>query len=149
MAKPLSVFGELVRNFFKKASTQGYPFKKASVDSNFRAQIKYDPALCVGCQLCVKNCPADAIKIIQINPEDKPQVGADGKVIPVHRKFECKIDLTRCIFCAQCVDSCFKKALSSSQDFELASTDRSSLVYIKKYQDASQDKADSEEKEQK
>lgn len=128
MIKPLAALGEVFKNLFSKNSTHAYPFKKAQVDANFRARIKFTPDSCVGCQMCVRNCPANAIKITHLNPQDKPTPGPDGKMILPKRFFECKIDLTRCIFCAQCVDSCFKKALAISQDFELASCDKNTLT---------------------
>jgi len=127
MAKPLAALGEVLRNLFRKTSTEGYPFTKARVDEHYRARIKFNAGQCVGCQMCVRNCPAGAIKITHLNPQDKPAPGPDGKMIIPVRHFSCEIDLTKCIFCAQCVDSCFKKALSSSQDFELASTDKTKL----------------------
>ncbi|MDR1684549.1 MAG: 4Fe-4S dicluster domain-containing protein [Elusimicrobiota bacterium] len=132
MAKPLAALREVFKNLFTAPSTAGYPHAKACPDAGYRARIKYTPQLCVGCQLCVKNCPANAITITLLNPQDKPITGEDGKVTPPVRKFECKIDLTRCIFCAQCVDSCFKKALCSSQEFELASADKAALTDVTK-----------------
>ncbi len=133
MKKPLAAIGEVIKNIFTKPATSRYPFTKAQPDAKFRGQIKFDPKLCVGCQMCVRNCPASAIKIIQINPQDKPTVLPDGKIIPAPRKFKCEIDLGRCIFCGQCADSCFKKAIVSSQDFELASTDKKDLQDITDY----------------
>ena len=134
MAKPLAALCEVVRNLFSKPSTHGYPFRKAGVDKNFRARIKFKPEDCVGCQMCVRNCPANAVSITLLNPQDKPEPGPDGKMIAPKRHFECKIDLKKCIFCAQCVDSCFKKALHSSQEFELASTDKNNLTDTMKAQ---------------
>ena len=128
MPKPLAALGEVFRNLFKKSATHGYPHKKAPVNDKFRARIKFTPDSCVGCQMCVRNCPAMAIKIKHLNPQDKPTTGPDGKPVLPKRHFGCDIDLTRCIFCAQCVDSCFKKSLVATQDFELASTDKTKLT---------------------
>ena len=62
----------------------------------------------------MRDCPSNAIKITKT---------AEGK-------FECEIDLGKCIYCAQCVDSCPKKALEATNEFELASLDRDKLRVI-------------------
>lgn len=125
--KPLAALKEVLNNLFSKHSTSAYPFVKRETDPKFRARIKFKHESCLGCNLCVRNCPANAIKIIQINPQDKPVIDAEGKVTPVKRKFKCEIDLGKCIFCAQCVDSCLKGCLVSSQEYELAAFDKDSL----------------------
>jgi len=61
--------------------------------------------------MCMRDCPAGAITIRKV---------AD-------KVFEADIDLGKCIYCAQCVDSCPKKALEATSEFELASTDREKL----------------------
>ena len=51
--------------------------------------------------------------------------GAEGAApVPAKKKFDCIMSLDRCIYCSQCVDVCPKKALISTQEFELANTDR-------------------------
>jgi len=127
MARPLKALGEVFNNLFKKNATSEYPVKKHKPAQNFRARIKSTPDLCIGCNICVRNCPANAIKIIQINPQDKPTTAPDGKIIPAKRKFKCEIDLSRCIYCAQCVEGCPKKALAATDDYELAAFDKSKL----------------------
>lgn len=127
MAKPLRALGEVLNNLFTKNITSAYPKTKGKTDARYRARIKFLAEKCIGCQLCSRNCPANAIKITQINPEAKPVTDAEGKVTPPHRKFKAEIDLARCIFCAQCVESCPKSALESGQEFELAAFDRKSL----------------------
>ncbi|WP_424244031.1 formate hydrogenlyase subunit 6/NADH:ubiquinone oxidoreductase subunit I [Elusimicrobium posterum] len=127
MAQPLKALKEVLHNLFSKHSTNPYPQQKRETAEAFRARIKFVPLNCIGCNICVRNCPANAIKITQINPQDKPTTGEDGKIIPAKRKFKCNIDLGRCIFCAQCVESCPKKALETSQEYELACFDKTCL----------------------
>lgn len=70
----------------------------------FRGKIKYDKEKCIGCKLCIKVCPCEAI-------EFKEQ---EKKI---------KIYLSRCCFCSQCNDICPVKCLSMSDEFLLADTD--------------------------
>ena len=128
MAKPLKALGEVLNNLFKKPATSQYPVKKHTPAQAFRARIKFTPEECIGCGICMRNCPAVAIKITQINPQDKPQTLEGGKVIPAKRKFKCVIDLSKCIYCAQCVEGCPKKALKATDEFELAAFDRNALI---------------------
>ena len=127
MVRPLRAWRELMKNLFRKHSTRQYPFTKAKVDSKYRAKIVFDVEKCIGCGICVRNCPAFAIDIIQVNKDEKP-TKVDGKEIPAKRKFKCVIDLSKCIYCGQCVDGCPVKALHSSQEFELAHFDKKELL---------------------
>ena len=45
---------------------------------------------CIGCQLCAKNCPAEAITVTD---------------------FLAEIDYSKCIDCGTCVEKCPKKAI--------------------------------------
>jgi formate hydrogenlyase subunit 6/NADH:ubiquinone oxidoreductase subunit I len=59
----------------------------------------------------MRDCPADAITITKMGTDE----------------VTCEIDLSRCIYCAQCVDSCPKDALRATREFELASLQRDKL----------------------
>ena len=67
----------------------------------FRGKIQYDKEKCIGCKLCIKVCPSEAI---EFKPEEK----------------KIKIYLARCTFCSQCNDVCPFKCLSMSNEFLLA-----------------------------
>lgn len=95
----------------KKADTELYPAVPAQVPDRFRGALKFHGELCVGCRLCVRVCPADALEIEKIG----------------EKQFKAVLQMDKCIFCGQCVDSCNKKALENTQAFELASGDKASL----------------------
>ncbi|MFA5840066.1 MAG: 4Fe-4S binding protein [Candidatus Margulisiibacteriota bacterium] len=102
---------QLLSSVLKKPATELYPFVKSAPIQNFRGKIKFYPEKCIGCQICMKDCPSKAITINKVG----------------EKQFECVIDLSKCIYCAQCVDSCPKKALEATGNFELAQLDRSKL----------------------
>jgi formate hydrogenlyase subunit 6/NADH:ubiquinone oxidoreductase subunit I len=102
---------EVLKTFFQKPNTVLYPAEKIEMPEKFRGKLKFYPEKCIGCQLCVKDCPSNAIKIKKL---------ANGK-------FEAEIDLDKCIYCAQCVDSCPRKALEATKDVELAQLDSKKL----------------------
>ncbi|KYK32250.1 MAG: NADH-quinone oxidoreductase [Thermoplasmatales archaeon SG8-52-3] len=70
----------------------------------FRGKIKYDKEKCIGCQLCIKYCPCEAI---EFKPKTK----------------KIKIYLARCCFCSQCNDVCPTNCLTMGEEFLLADTD--------------------------
>jgi len=111
MKRPGKMMSQVLRSIFKRPATTRYPFVKSGMPEKFRGKLKFYPERCIGCKLCMKDCPSNAITIKKIG----------------EKQFECEIDLGKCIYCAQCVDSCMKKALESTGEFELASLDREKL----------------------
>lgn len=97
----------------KKTDTIRYPAEPAKVADRFRGALKFTPDKCVGCKLCMRVCPADAIEIIKVEGEEK--------------RFKAVVHMDKCIFCGQCVDTCNKDALENTKAFELAQTDRSQM----------------------
>ncbi len=111
MIRPGMMLAEALKQLARRPATVRYPATAARVPPRFRGRIAYRAERCVGCKLCVKDCPADAIRINKLG---------DGR-------FEAVFDLDRCVFCAQCVESCNKDALEASPDFELATADKARL----------------------
>ncbi len=111
MARPAKMLKELLRSLSKKVATVKYPAEEKEMVKGFRGKLKFYPEKCVGCKLCMRDCPSGAIEIIKLN----------------EKEFEAVIDLGKCIYCAQCVDSCIKKALEVTPEYELAQLDSTKL----------------------
>jgi formate hydrogenlyase subunit 6/NADH:ubiquinone oxidoreductase subunit I len=112
MRRPGKMFREVLRSMFRKAATVRYPFVKVMMPDKFRGKLSFEAAKCIGCKLCMKDCPSGAITIHKVGD----------------KKFEAEFDFSRCIYCAQCVDSCPRKALAATGEFELAQINRSKLT---------------------
>jgi len=108
---PGKMLFELIGSLFKKPATVMYPYDKSGEIEKFRGQVDFDQAKCIGCKICMKDCPSNAITINTVG----------------EKKYEAAFDLAKCIYCAQCVDSCPKKALAISGNFELAQFDKNKL----------------------
>jgi formate hydrogenlyase subunit 6/NADH:ubiquinone oxidoreductase subunit I len=102
---------EAIKNSFSKPATCGYPFVKDAYPVDLRGRLKYFAPKCIGCMLCVRDCPADAIHIKKVGD----------------KQFEAFVEYDKCIYCGQCQDSCMKDAIELTNDFELAQLDRSKL----------------------
>ena len=105
---------QALSSLFKKPATSEYPKKRRSIHSSIAGMVSFEQSKCIGCQICVRNCPANAVKITKV--PDKEKV------------FSCEMSLANCIFCSQCVLSCPKKALHTTDNFELAQIDKSKLT---------------------
>jgi len=114
MRRPGKMIKLVLSQLFQKPATNLYPAEKLDMPEKFRGKLKFYSEKCIGCKLCMRDCPTDAIVIVK-TPESK---------------LEAHIDLAKCIYCAQCVDVCPKKALESTKDIELAQLDRQKLKIV-------------------
>ncbi len=111
MKTPGAILSQLLSSLFKRPATTRYPAKKAVMPEGFRGKLEFCQEKCIGCKLCMRDCPSKAIVIRKIG----------------EKKFEAELDLAKCIYCAQCVETCPKKALAITDEFELAQLERGKL----------------------
>jgi len=102
---------EVVSAIFKKPFTRQYPFTRPDVPERLRGRQIFHPERCISCGLCARDCPAEAIEMVDVN----------GKKMPM-------IHLESCIFCYLCVENCPRNALTESTIYELASASKEALA---------------------
>jgi formate hydrogenlyase subunit 6/NADH:ubiquinone oxidoreductase subunit I len=117
--RPGKILREVLGSVFRRPATLNYPKIKSPECEGFRGKLKHIPQNCIGCKMCMRDCPAFAIEI-------KPA----GE-----KKFIAEIDYSRCICCCQCVDICPKKALVATPDFELAQLNPARLKEASRHAD--------------
>jgi len=137
MIKPAKLFRELMKTMVSRPATIKYPYERREVARDYRGRILFTAKTCIGCKICERDCPSNAIKIIRLENDKctliyKSALAEKVVELPLERKdnkkFKCVIDLGKCLFCAQCVESCPKKSLSSSANYELAVLDPKNLT---------------------
>jgi Ni,Fe-hydrogenase III small subunit/formate hydrogenlyase subunit 6/NADH:ubiquinone oxidoreductase subunit I len=96
--------------------TADYPKTPARVSANFRGRPAFDLERWQDARPAAEVCPTGAITV--------HDYGYSREV---------KIDYGRCVFCGQCVEVSNDSAVRQTQEFELATTNRSDLVTIAEY----------------
>lgn len=75
----------------------------------FRGRVGYDKSACIGCKMCIKVCPANAIESLE-----------EEKKVQFH--------MDRCCFCAQCTEICPVSCIWMTHDFAFSSYDRKAEI---------------------
>jgi NADH-quinone oxidoreductase chain I len=128
---PVAGFGVTFRTMFKKVVTEQYPFEKQPTAPRFhgRHQLNRWPdglEKCVGCELCAWACPADAIYVEGADNTEEERFSPGERYGRVYQ-----INYLRCILCGLCIEACPTRALTMTNEYELADTSRESLIYTK------------------
>jgi len=100
---------------FKKPRTVIYPREKIIIPEGSRGvlHLKLDldslEVICNGCGLCNIICPQDCIEV-------KKRIEDNGREV----LDEFCLDLSKCIFCGNCVEFCKMNAIDMSYKYQLA-----------------------------
>ena len=111
---PGRILGTAVGNAFEKPATVDYPKGDLKLTEKYRGRLNYDPKDCIGCNICMRDCPTGAVTIKNLGTKEEKDMHG-------------YLNVGKCIFCCQCVDSCPKNCLSFSDDVLLAAFERGSL----------------------
>jgi len=126
MIRLIKNFFIVLGNIFRKPKTVIYPKEKIIIPDGSRGvlHLKLDldslEVICNGCGLCNAVCPQGCIKV-------KKRIEDNGKEI----LDEFCLDLSKCIFCGNCVEFCKMNAIDMSYKYQLAEFNKKNLILEK------------------
>jgi NADH-quinone oxidoreductase subunit I len=128
---PIAGFGVTFRTMFKKVVTEEYPEEKRPTAPRYHGRHvlnRHPDGLekCIGCELCAWACPADAIYVEGADNTDDERFSPGERYGRIYQ-----INYLRCIFCGLCIEACPTRALTMSNEYELADDSRHDLIFTK------------------
>src|SRR5689334_23487284 len=115
----------------RKVDTVQYPEVVQPTAPRFhgRHQLNRHPGgqeKCVGCELGGWACAADAIYVEGADNTEEERSCPGERYGRVYQ-----INYARCILCGLCIEACATRALTMTNEFELADSSRANLIYTK------------------
>ena len=114
--KRLTLLNAVIEAMINPPETVDYPFAVLELPEGYRGAIVFDPEKCIGCGLCVRDCPAEALKINKKSREEYTVFHYPA----------------RCAYCGQCEDSCRHGAISHSNKLVGSTTNKDDWVIVLK-----------------
>jgi NADH-quinone oxidoreductase subunit I len=124
-------FGLTFSTMFRKVVTEKYPevMRPTAPRYHGRHVLNRHPdglEKCVGCELCAWACPADAIYVEGADNSEEARYSPGERYGRIYQ-----INYLRCIFCGLCIEACPTRALTMSNEYELADDNRQDLIFTK------------------
>jgi NADH-quinone oxidoreductase subunit I len=128
---PVAGFGVTFRTMLKPTVTEQYPEERVPTEPRYHGRHvlnRHADGLekCVGCELCAWACPADAIYVEGADNTEEHRMSPGERYGAVYQ-----INYLRCIFCGLCIEACPTRALTMSNEYELADDSREDLIFTK------------------
>lgn len=108
------VVKEILRTFFAPPTTIELPSEEELqlFHENYRGRLEGDSTKCVGCAICARICPIEALSLERDQREDGEKI------------YELHYDFSRCAFCGLCVDNCPHDAIHFINNYVHAITNK-------------------------